>query len=354
MKRRVKFISLLLTVVMVAALFTGCASKKAAEPSAAETSSEPAVEAKVLTVTFAPTEGSPHHKAGLEFARLVEEKTKGKYKVEVYPNSQLAGGNQLRAMEMVQKGAIDFGWLSPPVQTAIVPDLDGLMIPWLWKDVETIDNTLKPGTPVFEELSKIFEEKGYVVLAVGENGFRQVTNNVRELKAPDDFKGLKFRVLGSKLLLDVFRAIGANPTDINFAELFSAMQQKTVDGQENPVSTIIVPNRFYEVQKYMTLWDYSFEPHPFQTNVALWNSFDDETKKAIQEAAIEACSLQKKLARDAYDSDLKMLEEKGMKIYKPSPEELQVFKDKAKPIIEKFKAEFKNTKFVDLLLEANK
>ncbi|WHH57835.1 TRAP transporter substrate-binding protein [Petroclostridium sp. X23] len=356
MKRRV-FAVLLGMVVMTTLLFTGC-GKSAPDSSKNDTntpapSSGPAKKAKILTLTFAPASGSAHDKASLEFAKLVEEKTNGAYKVEVYPNSQLAGGNQLTAIEMVQKGAIDFGWLSPLVQTSIVPDLGAMSIPWLWKDVETIDKTLSPGTPAFQKIYDLLYAKDFVVLGFGENGFRQVTNNTKELKSPEDFKGIKFRVIGNKMLLDVFKAFGANPTDINFSEIFTALQQKTIDGQENPVSTIIIPNKFYEVQKYITLWDYSYEPHPFQTNKKLWDSFDDATKKAIQEAAIEACKLQKEYARADYENDLKKLEEADMKVYKPTAEEMKVFKDTAAPVVEKYLPEY-DQKLVTLLKDANK
>lgn len=308
---------------------------------------------KVLRITFAPAEGSPHHQAALEFGRLVKEKTKGAYTVEAFANSQLAGGNQLVAIQMVQKGSIDFGLLSPPVQSAIIPDLGALSIPWLWKDVPTIDKTLQPGTKVFDLLAKKYEEHGFVLLAFAENGFREVTNSKRELRTPEDFKGLKFRVIGNKMLVDVFTALGANPTDINFAELFTAMQQGTVDGQENPVSTIIIPQRYYEVQKYMTMWDYSYEPHPLEVNKQLWDSFDPATQQAIREAAVEACALQKKLAREAYDADLKKLTDTGMKITTLSPSELQAFKDKAQPAIAANIASF-DKDLVAALLDANK
>ncbi len=307
---------------------------------------------EVITMTFAPPENSPHHKAGLEFARLVEEKTKGAYTVQVYPNSALAGGNQLGAIEMVQNGSISCGFLSPLVQAGIEPNLNAWSIPWLWKDVATIDKTLKVGTPVHNEINRIVRKKGFEIIGYGENGFRELTNNIRPIRVPDDMKGIKFRVIGSRMLLDVFTALGGNPVDINFSELFTALQQGTVDGQENPISTIIIPNRYYEVQKYLTIWNYSYEPHPLSFNRRLWDSYSPDVKKARSEAADIACALQKKLAREALEKDLATIAT-NTEIITLTPAELQKFKDQAKPAIERHLPNF-DKPLLDALLEANK
>lgn len=307
---------------------------------------------EVITLTFAPPENSPHHKAALEFGRLVEEKTKGAYVVQVYPNSSLAGGNQLGAIEMVQNGSISCGFLSPLVQAGLEPNLNALSIPWLWKSVDIIDKNLQLGTPVHEELNRIIRKKGFEIVGYGENGFRELTNNSRSISKPADMKGIKFRVIGSRMLLDVFSALGANPMDINFSELFTALQQGTVDGQENPISTIIIPNRYYEVQKYLTIWNYSYEPHPLQFNRKLWESYSSETQTAIKEAAAVACQLQKKLAREALTRDLETIAT-NTEVIKLTPEQLAPFKELAKPAVEKHLGGFDKA-LLNTLLDANK
>ena len=307
---------------------------------------------QVITLTFAPPENSPHHKASLEFGRLVEEKTNGAYVVQVYPNSALAGGNQLGAIEMVQNGSISCGFLSPLVQAGMEPNLNALSIPWLWKSVDVIDENLQPGTSVHEELNRIVRKKGFEIIGYGENGFRELTNNLRPVSKPEDMKGIKFRVIGSRMLLDVFSAFGANPVDINFSELFTALQQGTVDGQENPVSTIIIPNRYYEVQKYLTIWNYSYEPHPLQFNRRLWDSYSPDTQKAIKEAAAVACELQKKLAREALANDLATIG-KNTEIIELSDEQLIPFKELAKPAVQSHLGGFDQA-LLKALQEANK
>jgi TRAP-type C4-dicarboxylate transport system substrate-binding protein len=165
-------------------------------------------------------------------------------------------------------------------------------------------------------------------------------------------KGTKFRVIGSRMLLDVFSALGGDPVDINFSELFTALQQGTVDGQENPISTIIIPNRYYEVQKYLTIWHYTYEPHPLSFNRDLWESYTPEIRKAITEAAAEACALQKKLARAALVSDLETISKRS-EITELTPDQLQKFKEKAQPAIDRHLPTFDKA-LLNALLEANK
>ena len=299
-----------------------------------------AAKATVLTLTLAPAEGGPHHKAGLDFARMVKERTNGQYEVKVYCNSSLASGNQLGAMEMVQNGSISCGFLSPPVQAAMEPNLNAICIPWLWKNEAQIDEHLKVGSPIHKEWNRIMNRIGFEIVGYAENGFHDLSNSVREVRSPADLKGLKIRVLGSRMLLDVFSALGANPVDLNFGELFTALQQKTVDGQENSLGTIIIPMRFYEVQKFITRWGYIYEPHPLYFNKALWDSFTPETQKILLECAEEACNLQRKYGREGTKAGEKICEDAGIKITYPTEEELKVFRDIAKPVVEKYLPQF--------------
>lgn len=339
------FLALAMTISMA-----GCGGSSKSEESSQDSGT--ANKPQILTMTFAPAEGSPHHEAGLEFAKLVKEYTNGAYEVEIYPNSSLSGGNQFSAIEMVQKGTISCGLLSVAVQAGIEPNLNAICIPFLWKNNDSIDQAFVPGSDVDQQLNRILGEKGFHCVAYAENGFRELTNSKKEIKTPEDMKNIKFRVLGSKILLDTFTAFGANPVDINFAELFTALQQGTVDGQENPVSTIIMPQRFYEVQDYLTLWNYSYEPHPLQFNKELWDSFTPETQEQIQKAAVEACDLQKKLARESLEADLKTMEEKGVQIAKLSNDEKAAFKTIADGVVEEYLPTF-DKDFIDALYAAN-
>jgi tripartite ATP-independent transporter DctP family solute receptor len=319
-----------------------------AENAAANTDS-----AQVITMTFALSESSPHYDAGLKFKELVEQYTNGAYTVEVYPNSSLAGGDQLGAMQMVQKGTISRGWLSPLVLSSIVPDMQAVSIPWIWKDTDHIDAALTPGTDVDKAINSILEPYGYISIGYAENGFRQLTNNKTEIKAPTDMKGIKFRVLGSDMLFDVFKALGSDPMDVNFSELFTALQQGAVDGQENPIATAIVPNKYYEVQKYITNWNYVYEPHPLIFNKKLWDGYDDATKEAIQKAAVEACNFQRQESRNRTAEGIETMKSAGCIVTDLTDDQIQAFKDIATPVADKDAAAF-DQNLVNAIKAANK
>lgn len=336
-----KVLSVLLVTAMVLGLSAcGSLSSSSGGEATSGSSEKGSGAAEVLTLTFALSETSPHYEASLKFAELVEEYTNGAYTVEVYPNSTLAGGNQLGAIEMVQKGTISCGLLSPLVQCSIVPDLNALCMPYLWNDYETIDAALAPGTDVDIALNNILKDYGYIAVAYAENGYRELTNSVREVKTPEDLKDIKIRCIGSNMLFEFFQDCGANPMDMNFSELFTGLQQGAVDGQENPISTAIYPQKYYEVQDYMTIWNYAYEPHPLMFNLDLWNSFDADTQEAIQKAAVEACDYQRELSRTAIEEDTKAIEESGTKVTVLTDEEKAAFQEIAAPIVEKYKQEF--------------
>ncbi|MBC5689601.1 DctP family TRAP transporter solute-binding subunit [Mediterraneibacter sp. NSJ-55] len=350
-----KAVGILVIAGMVIGL-TACGSLSSSTGDSASSNAEKEKKsgnAEVLTLTFALSETSPHYEASLKFAELVEEYTEGAYTVEVYPNSTLAGGNQLGAIEMVQKGTISCGFLSPLVQCSIVPDLNALCMPYLWNDYETIDATLAPGTDVDTALNNILKDYGYIAVGYAENGYRELTNSIREVRKPEDLKDIKVRCIGSNMLFEFFQECGANPMDMNFSELFTGLQQGAVDGQENPISTAIYPQKYYEVQDYMTVWNYTYEPHPLMFNLDLWNSFDKDTQEAIQKAAVEACDFQRELSRTAIEEDTQAIEESGTKVTVLTEEEKEAFKEIAEPIVEKHKKDF-NPELVQALEEATK
>lgn len=354
MKTWRKVISAVLALSMLASL-TGCGALSTGNSTGGSSENDGSsgnTKQTVLTMTFALSEQSPHYPAGLKFAELVEEYTDGAYTVEVYPNSTLAGGNQLGAIEMVQKGTISCGFLSPLVQCSIEPNLNALSIPFLWKDYESIDAALTPGSDVDKALNAVLAKTGYIAVAYAENGYREVTNSVREIKTPEDLNGIKFRVIGSNMLFDFFKAMGANPMDMNFSELFTGLQQGAVDGQENPISTVILPQRYYEVQDYMTIWNYSYEPHPLMFNLDLWNSFDADTQAAIQKAAVEACEYQRQLSRESTEEGIQTMRDAGMQVYELTEEEKDAFRAVAAPISEQYAAEF-DPALVEALYAAN-
>ncbi len=264
------------------------------------------------------------HKGAEKFGELLSKATNGEDSVRVFPNAQLTGGDQMKQAEMVGRGALDFVVTSAINVTPLVPEMAVFSLPYLYSNYEDVDKTVD-GAPG-EKMAEILAEHDIIVLAWGENGFREVTNNKHPIKSPEDLKGLKMRVAGP-MYIDVMNALGANPQQMQWSETFPALQQGVVDGQENPIGAVIIPQRVYEVQKYITPWHYSYDPIFLGVSSKLWNSFDDEKKKAVREAAQQAMAYQKAETRKDTASGVEFLKEKGMEVYEPSAEELQAFRD---------------------------
>jgi TRAP-type transport system periplasmic protein len=268
------------------------------------------------------------HRGAEKFNELLQAATDGGHDVRTFPNAQLSGGDQMRQAEMVGRGALDFVITSAINVTPLVPEMAVFSLPYLYASYEDVDRTTD-GAPG-ERMKEIMAERDIIVLAWGENGFREVTNNTREIKAPGDLAGLKMRVAGP-MYIDVMNALGANPQQMQWTETFSALQQGVVDGQENPIGAVIIPQRVYEVQKYLTAWHYSYDPVFLGVSRQLWDSWDAEMQAKVQEAATEAMAYQKQITRDDTAKGIEYLREQGMEVYEPSADELQAFRDATQP-----------------------
>ncbi|ALM50914.1 DctP family TRAP transporter solute-binding subunit [Halomonas huangheensis] len=259
-----------------------------------------------------------------KFAELVEEATDGEVSVRVFANAVLAGGDQLKQAEMVGRGDIDFIVTSAITVSPLVPEMSVFSLPYLYSGYDEVDATLA-GEPA-EQVEEIMASHGLVVLGWGESGFRELTNSVKPIMSPADLRGMKIRVAGP-MFIDIMAALGANPQQIQWTETFSSLQQGVVDGQENPIGSIIVPQRIYEVQDYLTAWHYSYDPAFLAVSRQLWESWDAQTQNEVSRAAQEAMDYQKELTRQQTADGEALLEEKGMQITTLSDEQLQAFRD---------------------------
>ncbi len=295
---------------------------------------------QTLKMAIAQTETSSWMAAGREFKRLVEEGTEGRYTVDLYPNDQLAAGNQVKGLEMLFKGIVECDMHSAMTMPSFDPRIQVCFLPWMFKNgYEDIDKILLNGGPGGEMIKQMFREKGAVPLALGENGFRHITNNVRALKKPEDFKALKIRIPPLPLYIDLFTLLGADPVVMNYSEVFTALQQGTIDGQENPYDNIY-SMKLYEVLKYMTICNYSYDPSVLSVSQRLWNSLSDADKIVFQNAADAACQLQVNVSRENNLKFHKIFEEAGMEIYTMTPEEIDVFYKLIEPLYEKYREEY--------------
>lgn len=322
MKRVFVFAIVLLFAIVVLA---GCSS---ATP-------VPAANARVFKMGLTNDEQSTWYAQATKFSELVKQRSGGKLAISVFANSTLASGDQVKELNMVQQGAIDFHIGGNIVYTNIDPRYTVAMMPWLFANNQEAD-AVRTG-PLGKELLALGESKDVVGLCLAENGFRQLTNSKKEVKTPDDIKGLKIRVPPTKLYQSVFEKLGATSVTIDLPKLFDALRDGTADGQENAIDTVAT-RQLYNVQKYLTLWNYSYGYLILGVNKALWNSFDPATQTMIRQAAEESCTYQVDEYRKLIDSQTQLIKSKGTQVTSLSADQIKAFRDKATPLYTEYEA----------------
>ncbi|KIN15706.1 DctP family TRAP transporter solute-binding subunit [Vreelandella titanicae] len=284
--------------------------------------------AETLRLSHNTGDATSWHLGAERFAQLLDEASEGELNVRVFPNAQLSGGDQMRQAEMVGRGALDLLITSAINVTPLVPEMAVFSLPYLYANYDQVDATTQ-GEPV-ELLEAIMEEKGIVVLAWGENGFRELTNSVRPIRTPEDIRGLNIRVAGP-MYVDVLNELGANPQQMQWTETMTALQQGVVDAQENPIGAVIIPQQIYEVQDYLTTWHYSYDPLFLGISKQRWEGFDEKTQEIIQLAAEQAMAYQIEVTRESTADGLEFLSEQGMQITELSEDEIAAFRAETVP-----------------------
>lgn len=288
-----------------------------------------------LRMNLTTSESSVWMVGAREFKRLVEEKTEGRYVISIFPNEQLSGGDMVKGVEMLFTGVTDVDFHSVINMTGFEPKLTVVTMPWLFPEgYKSVDEILFNGQGGLK-LKELIEKKGAHVLAFGENGFRQITNNVRPITGLDDIKQLKIRTPAIAMYVDLFKLFGADPTAMNFAEVFTALQQRTIDGQENPLDTMRSA-KIHEVQNYISLWNYSYDPIALSVSGKVWKKLSDADKEIFKEAGVAAMKKQVEASR-AMDDEILKLFEKHMTVTRLTPEQIQEFKTAAAPIYDQYK-----------------
>lgn len=292
-----------------------------------------------LTLKMSTTVGEQSNAAVMakEFAKVVGEASKGNIRIRVYPSDQLSGGNMSKGVEMIRSGAIDLAYEPVDVMAVLDQSLLALSIPWIFTTYQEAEDSLLGSGGDY--VKKTLRAQGIEALGFIHNGFRQLTNSKREVRTPDDLKAMKLRVPGGDVFVRFFRAFGADPVAMSFSELFTALQQGTVDGQENGFD-LIVANKFYEVQKYITAWNYSYGSFALVFNKKTWDSFDDNTRKLLEEKAKEVCRRGNQNVVDGEMQKRKLVMDFGCKITELTSEELRAFKDMLGPYYENVKKSY--------------
>jgi tripartite ATP-independent transporter DctP family solute receptor len=278
-----------------------------------------------------------------KFTPVVKELSKGRIEVQVFDNSQLGGERDL--MEQLQTGVLHMSYISP-VLGAIDPAINVIDLPFLFNDETHVDEVLDSSIGL--DLLQGLPSKGLIPLGYFENGFRVVTNSRRPINTLEDLKGLKIRTPEAPISVAIFSALGANVTPLSFAELYSALQQQVVDGQENAYNTV-TSSRFFEVQKYVAETKHMWGCFVILASARWWNRLDQNLRDAIAEAAKQASRYQRDLFREQTAASKKMCLDAGMQDSTPDLTEFRkavqvVYDDflksypQYKPVVEQIRA----------------
>ncbi len=289
-----------------------------------------------MSVVVEPT--GPWGQGAQMFADLVKKRTDGRIVIKPYFRGQLHGGKQTNEFLLLQQGIADFCLGSTINWSTTVKELNLFSLPFFFhNDYKAVDalEASEAGRKIF----RILADKGAIALAWGENGFREITNNKRAINTPDDLHGLKIRVVGTPIFMDIFRSLGADPVSMNWGEALSALQSGTVDGQENPVASITIPYRLWEANKYITFWHYAIDPLILAASRETWEGLDRIDREIISKAAREAARWQKKAAREGLgdsSASIETLRKNGMEISLLTPAQFRAFRVKTKPVYDKW------------------
>ncbi|GEO16922.1 TRAP transporter substrate-binding protein [Microvirga aerophila] len=297
------------------------------------TISAQAQDVKERTLRFG-FQNTADHPVGLglqRFGELVKEKSGGKITIRLFPGGTLGG--DLQTVSALQGGTVDMTVLNTGVLAGIDKNTAILDFPYLFNSEKEADAVVDG--PAGKKLHEKLAEKGLVGLSYFENGFRQTTNSRRPIAKMEDFQGLKLRVLQLPLFIDVFKELGSNPVPLPFPEVYTALEQKVVDGQENPPNTIYF-SKLHEVQKYLSLTKHVFNPQSMLLSKKTWDRLSQDEKKLIQDAANEAAVYQRQVSRDQTTKSIELIKASGVAVNEVPAEEIERIRQKIKPITDKY------------------
>jgi tripartite ATP-independent transporter DctP family solute receptor len=288
-----------------------------------------------IRIAIGSDEKSPKGLAVRKFAELVSQRSGGKINVTLFANGKL--GDDAKTVADARNGALD---MAVPDTATLVDQIKGfgiLNFPFLF-DTEADADKLLDGS-FGNKLNASLDGIGLVGLGYWENGFRHVTNSVRPVASIKDFRGLKMRVIKNPMYIDTFNALGATPVPLSFPEVYGALQENKIDGQENPLATIL-SSKFYSMQKYLTLTRHSYSVWVMLMSKHLWNKLSQEEQALIRACALEARDFERTMMRANSGATLAELRRLGMLVSEPTSVERSEWRRMTRPIIEKYKHEF--------------
>jgi TRAP-type transport system periplasmic protein len=273
------------------------------------------------------------HKGALAFAKYVAEKTNGEIEVQVFPLGQLGGERSMA--EQVQAGTLHMTAVTTAVLANFVPQLAVFDLPFIYPNRETAYKALAD-KDVQKKFFALCEPKGFVAIGYTENEFRDVTNSKRPIRKPEDMRGLKIRTIESPVYLDTFRTYSANPVPLPFPEIYNALQQKVIDGQDNPLFTSVLM-KFIEVNKYATMTHHILTECYTIVNKKFWDGLTPEQQKIFREAAEVQIKVNRESNAQDFAGAIEKAKKQGVKVEELSSTERQAFKQASKPVYDKYR-----------------
>ena len=278
--------------------------------------------------------GHPQEFGAQKFVEGVDKKSGGKIKIKIFANGALGGEQQVAAA--MQGGIVEFSTMAPAQIVGTIKEFVVLDFPYSFASPAQADAVLDG--PMGKKLMSYMPEKGWIGLGFHDQGFRSISNSKRPITKLEDIQGLKIRTILNPLYIDMLNELGANAVPMPFPELYSAMETKTVDGQENP-ETSVEASKFYEVQKYFSGTRHIYNPQMLMASKKVWDTLTADEQKLIQEAADESRAPQRKYSRDMMQSSRDVITKHGMVLNEISDGEMQRIRDKVKPVIDKYAAQ---------------
>jgi len=293
---------------------------------------------KTIKFTTQNPKGHPLVMGMEKFAEIVQAKSGGKIKVNLFPGGVLGG--DAAVVSAIQGGTIEMASMNSGILASQVKDFEVYDFPFMFASSKEADAVVDG--PFGKKMHAKLEPKGLVGLTYWELGFRQITNSKRAINKVEDAEGLKLRVIPNAINVDWVKALGANPTPLAFPEVYAALEQKAIDGQENPL-TVIAANKFFEVQKYATLTNHQYNPQSVLISKKFWDTLSADEKKIISDAAVESTAYQRQQARAQAGTALDTVKKGGMQVNELAPAELAKFREKMKPVVDKHGAAIAET-----------
>ena len=289
---------------------------------------------KPLRLGHGIAEEHPLGQGAIQFAKILEKKSGGKLSMKVYAATQL--GSEAQMIAAVRGGVQDLVITSTAPVATMIKEYLLFDLPFLLQSEKEADSLLDG--PVGTKLLELASPKNMIGLCYWENGFRQVTNSKHEVKDMAGLSGLKLRVMQNPVYIDAFKTLGANAIPMPFTELYTAMESRAIDAEENPIA-IIHSNKFYEVQKYVTLTNHAYAPYVVLLSKATWDKLAAPEREALRSSCTEARDYQRALSRRMTAELTDKLKKEGMTVTPLAPAEVQKMRDKLKPVTERYTAE---------------